>query len=353
MKHKNRYTFQKDKRNAFLSRQKTSRADQRSKHRILSLAEETAPIEEVEIAQDIAECCNIVDKSLYSSDRWGVVVSLPEYMTSVPDFSCHEEKWAVTLRPRGVRCLVVSSRGRTVSRTETGAVLQEFTSFLPRGGRTKHDITSSCILDCVLVNDTYYILDMLSWGSMEFFDCDAEMRHFFLQSKLQEHPAILSLTSPPFFQPLPYVECTAQAIHDAYHAPMPFPKDCLLFFHQQGHYSIGISPLFLTWRDNVESDEIYTHLCSLQTSSGWVLVTYEGYMVHWLQQEVVDIPLHHGGIAYGMCSNAFIDVSGAAVIDAFQILGFSTRCYPDFWSKIVFSQQTKTSPISLADLCSR
>ena len=76
-------------------------------------------------------------------------------------------------------------------------------------------------------------------------------------------------------------------------------------------------------------------------------------MVHWLQQQVIDVPLHHGGIVYGTCSNAFIDSSGSAMVDAFQILGLSTRSYPDSWSNIVFSQQMRTSPISLANLCSR
>ena len=132
---------------------------------------------------------------------------------------------------------------------------------------------------------------------------------------------------------------------------MPFTKEFLLFYHQQGHYSVGLSPLQLVWRDHIDVDSIYIHLCSVQTPSGWVLVTYEGYMVHWLHQDVIDVSLVHGGLVVGTASSAHVDASGAAAIEAFQVLGLSERKYADSWSKIVFSQMTRSAPISLADMC--
>lgn len=57
----------------------------------------------------------------------------------------------VSARPAGDRCIVVSSGGKTVSRTRNGRVLHFFPSALPNGARgqgsnNSHDF---CILDCV------------------------------------------------------------------------------------------------------------------------------------------------------------------------------------------------------------
>jgi snurportin-1 len=56
---------------------------------------------------------------------------LPEWMVDVPpDLG---SSWYVTPRPSGQRCLVIASRGATVSRLKTGRVLHRFPSALPGG----------------------------------------------------------------------------------------------------------------------------------------------------------------------------------------------------------------------------
>lgn len=55
-------------------------------------------------------------------------------------------------RPAGVRCVVVSSNGTTVSRQRNGRVLHHFPSALPNGARTRDVSCASsvfCILDCI------------------------------------------------------------------------------------------------------------------------------------------------------------------------------------------------------------
>ena len=57
----------------------------------------------------------------------------------------------VLARPAGDRCIVVSSGGRTVSRTRNGRVLHIFPSALPNGvrGQGSNNTHEFCILDCV------------------------------------------------------------------------------------------------------------------------------------------------------------------------------------------------------------
>ena len=61
----------------------------------------------------------------------------PEWMVDVPPDLATE--WYVTPRPSGQRCLVIASRGGTVSRLKTGRVLHRFPSALPGGSKnTRH-----------------------------------------------------------------------------------------------------------------------------------------------------------------------------------------------------------------------
>ena len=129
-------------------------------------------------------------------------------------------------RPEGVRCLLVSGRGKTVARGRNGAVLHEFASLLPgggggassgsgvsgggseRGGRaplpppppSSSASEGSCVLDAVFQPDpspsnsgnnslpgTFYPLDVLSWGGRDLTGCDAAFRlSFWLPTKLAE-----------------------------------------------------------------------------------------------------------------------------------------------------------------------
>jgi len=77
--------------------------------------------------------------------------------------------WYVMPRPEGKRCLLVASRGRTISRLRNGSVLHVMSSPLPEGSPGSAGTTIDfCSLDCIYYepNKTYYVQDLLSWGAM-------------------------------------------------------------------------------------------------------------------------------------------------------------------------------------------
>ena len=109
-------------------------------------------------------------------------------------------------RPEGIRCLLVSGRGKTVARGRNGAVLHEFASLLPGGGGSGSGggrsggggggTEGSCVLDAVFQPDqssslpaggTFFALDVLAWGGRDLTGCDAAFRlSFWLPAKLAE-----------------------------------------------------------------------------------------------------------------------------------------------------------------------
>lgn len=93
-------------------------------------------------------------------------------------------------RPEGRRCLVISSQHMTISRHRNGSILHKFASNLPNGSResTAGSGDDFCILDCVFhePDSVYYVLDMMCWKGYALYDCSAEFRLFWVQSKLAE-----------------------------------------------------------------------------------------------------------------------------------------------------------------------
>lgn len=170
-------------------------------------------------------------------------------------------------RPAGKRCFVVSINGTTVSRQRNGSVLHHFPSALPSGARTRENSGSAdsyCILDCIFhevrlssfviqvfisvfnsflyvliycqwqADQTYYVIDMVCWRGYSLYDCNAEFRFFWLNSKLTEGGAC----EPPShyhryrFCPVPVYNCDESGLLSAYTGPVPYVKDGLLFFNK-------------------------------------------------------------------------------------------------------------------------
>ncbi|KAF5836310.1 hypothetical protein DUNSADRAFT_6140 [Dunaliella salina] len=113
----------------------------------------------------------------------------PEWMTDVPQDL--QQNWLVMPRPEGQRCLVVTSKGRTVVRGRTGAVLCMTSTGLPEGSHaTAAACSDFCVLDAIWhePNSTLYICDVLVWRGYSLVDCAAEFRAFWLSNKLGEDP---------------------------------------------------------------------------------------------------------------------------------------------------------------------
>eukprot|EP00854_Cymbomonas_tetramitiformis_P028018 gene28018-34651_t len=126
----------------------------------------------------------------HSASFYAKQLMSPEWMVDVPTGITTD--WYVVPHPEGERCLVISSRGGTVSRRRNGSIVHRFPSALPNGSRaTGANSDSYCILDCVFhkTDQTYYVLDIMCWKGHAVYDCTAEFRLFWVQCKLQETDA--------------------------------------------------------------------------------------------------------------------------------------------------------------------
>ncbi|KAL3499105.1 hypothetical protein ACH5RR_041837 [Cinchona calisaya] len=187
--------------------------------------------------------------------RWfAKQLMLPEWMIDVPPNLSTD--WYVFARPAGKRCFVVSSNGTTVSRLRNGILLHRFPSALPNGARTNNASRSGqsyCILDCIFneKDQTYYVIDTVCWAGFSLYECTAEFRFFWLDSKLVEVGAC-DAPSPYHryrFASVPVYNCDQEGLQTAYTGPVPYVKDGLLFYNKHAHYQTGNTPLALIWKD--------------------------------------------------------------------------------------------------------
>lgn len=84
------------------------------------------------------------------------------------------------------------------------------------------------------MDQTYYVIDMLCWRGYSLYDCTAEFRFFWLQSKLAETGAF----DPPShyhkyrFSLVPVYPCDQSGLHAAYSGAVAYVKDGLLFYNK-------------------------------------------------------------------------------------------------------------------------
>ncbi|XP_010250733.1 PREDICTED: snurportin-1 [Nelumbo nucifera] len=296
---------------------------------------------------------------------------LPEWMIDVPPRL--NTDWYVFARPSGKRCFVVSSNGTTVSRLRNGSILHHFPSALPNGARTR-DISgpahSFCILDCIFhePDQTYYVIDMVCWRGYSLYDCSAEFRFFWLNSKLAETGACdpPSLYHKYRFSLVPIYECNQIGLHTAYTGVVPYVKDGLLFYNKHAHYQTGNTPLALVWKD--------------ENCSQYVLDTDSNGQVPTQQQVVLD--LQEDGrlttsddppVVFGCLDGDFVQKSGLrpgsfvrfAVSDEgmrfvdgklemanIHYIGKANRAraFADSYSKVLFQYAARHSPLRFGDL---
>ncbi|GJR63608.1 snurportin-1 [Tanacetum coccineum] len=192
--------------------------------------------------------------------RWfASQLMLPEWMIDVPDRLNHD--WYVFARPSGKRCFVVSSNGTTVSRLRNGSLLHRFPSALPNGAKTRdRSAQSYCILDCIFheLDQTYYVIDMVCWAGISFYECTAEFRFFWMNSKLVESGACEAPSAyhKYRFSLVPVYNCDHEGLQTAYTGVVPYVKDGLLFYNKHAHYQMGTTPLTLVWKDDTCSQYV-------------------------------------------------------------------------------------------------
>lgn len=170
------------------------------------------------------------------------------------------ENWLLALLPEGIRCIVTAYKMQTVARFENGEVMEVFPSYLPNGSRHSpggRGSSSFCILDCIFdkQNNTFYILDVISWKGQFYSDCPTTFRYYWVNDKLSEIPKIQSITSSNYFIFKPIVNykvkretvlnIITQSFSNANNnsAVTPYVVSKLLFVHSEMYYDVGENPL--------------------------------------------------------------------------------------------------------------
>jgi hypothetical protein len=207
-----------------------------------------------------------------------------EWMTDIPNDL--GENWFAQPRPRGTRCLVVSSKGYTQSYgMMNNRKMKGFRSALPGGSfETRGNQDSFCILDCVFYekgndcgdddmmeedgtttttnnsNSYYVVLDVMAWNGAETYGCDVEFRNFWLQSKFlgeidRPHVARTSHEYPMFVAPM-FTCNTLNDLKECYegtrNAKTTFGFECdgMFFRDKRASYTPGeTTPLMLVFKD--------------------------------------------------------------------------------------------------------
>ncbi|XP_057251115.1 uncharacterized protein LOC104893480 isoform X3 [Beta vulgaris subsp. vulgaris] len=281
--------------------------------------------------------------------------------------------WFVLARPAGKRCFVVSINGTTVSRLRNGSVLHHFPSALPNGARTRENSGSSqsySILDCIFheMDQTYYVIDMVCWRGYSLYDCNAEFRFFWLNSKLSESGAC----EPPShyhkyqFSPVPVYNCDQSGLLSAYTGQVPYVKDGLLFYNKQANYQAGNTPLTLVWKDDkcsqyvIDTDkkgEIPSKqqvVLELQDDGKVATSDDPPVVIACLDQDFVQ----KAELSPGDLLRFSINDGGLNFVDGklekadllYQEKTNRARAFADSYSKVVFQYMARCSPIRIDDL---
>jgi hypothetical protein len=249
---------QQKRRIEFLERQKNLRRDRTQISRILNVVDkdEGELMECNEAATELP-----ADKALGLADmsRYQHQLCIPEFLIDIsPDISFN---WMVLPLPEGVRCLIIAAGGVTEARSLDGSLIDKFQSLLPAGsvasrsqrsGRSKRS-SAVIMLDCIYnaARREYYAIDVLNWRDYPLIDCTAEFRFFWLNSKLSEDCGqSLSIISPVNERSISQITSFAVA-QDNISALIPDLRmgrmNGLLFYHKEGHYEPGATPLVLQW----------------------------------------------------------------------------------------------------------
>lgn len=193
-----------------------------------------------------------IDKRRYHSSRrnknYANQLMMSEWMLEIPQDLL--EKWIMVPCPQGKRTLVVACKGATKVYNKRGYLLAKFHSALPGGNPSEH--RGRCtILDCLWMKQEkiYYILDVLAWSNQSLMNCDTEFRFYWLKTKLEEMEELQERKTYRNHFPmlhLPSINCDTDMSAALADLSNLYPLDGLLFYHKDGQYTKGRTPL-VTW----------------------------------------------------------------------------------------------------------
>ena len=83
-------------------------------------------------------------------------------------------------------------------------------------------------------DQTYYVIDMMCWRGYSLYDCTAEFRFFWMNSKLAETGALSAPSAHHRykFSIVPVYECNSSGLQTVYSGPVPFERDGVLFYNR-------------------------------------------------------------------------------------------------------------------------
>jgi len=260
----------------------------------------------------------------------------------------------------------------TISRARNGSILHRFPSALPNGSKREISgpASSYSILDCIFhePDQTYYIIDMICWRGYSLYDCTAEFRFFWVNSKLTE----TSAGDPPStyhryrFSAVPIFECTLEGLQAAYSGSTPYVKDGLLFYNKHAHYQAGITPLTLVWKDETCSQYVIDtdskgeipneQQLVLELQKDGKLVTSDDPPVVFgsLDKEFIQKSNLLGGnlLRFAVRDESVTLVDGKMQIGQLQFVGKPNRAraFADSHSKALFQYAARHAPLRIDDL---
>lgn len=174
-------------------------------------------------------------------------LQLSEWLLEMPD---DLTKWYIRPCPKGQRCLIIATNGKTCMYNKYGAFIKTFHSMLPGSCRSKKDDLT--VLDCVYVPDEklFFILDVIVYNNLDLSDCEAEFRLFWIEGKFQEDNLnVVNDRNEHAFEMIGKVDCgdleafnQFVMVHPIWSNDSP-PLDGFLFYHKESAYMQGSTPL--------------------------------------------------------------------------------------------------------------
>ena len=116
--------------------------------------------------------------------------------------------------------LVYTANGRTRARNKNGFILKEFVSEIPGGSPSTE--SSRSMVQCIYYEreQVFYMTDLLIWDDDLRLDDPAEVRYFFLISKILERPQLTVYNSENNefpFRVLNYLDCSCANLERLYY----------------------------------------------------------------------------------------------------------------------------------------
>jgi len=199
---------------------------------------------------------NKIKKDKKSIETFKNQLMISEKLMEIPeDF---QTNWIAVKIPNGISCLVISYNGKTVSRRNDGSIIETFYSNIPGGNPLSRDSQNYSILDCIYDEEikTYYIRDIMCWKGYPTYDCEAEFRFFWMQTKISEIDIrTCNRYNQYAFIPLPSCYCQPNDLAQFFNIDHQLTSHCqnmvgpikppstILFYNKESHYILGSTPL--------------------------------------------------------------------------------------------------------------